>query len=272
MVGKGIGGRFRPLYSGSTGEHIGGHRESGVRAVLMFHGVDATGSPLSVSAGELASLVHAIRASGHSIVPLRDLLDESRSRTRCVAFTFDDGALSAAEVGAKVLDELGVKATFFLVTGHVGRDNGWRSRLANPVRWPLMTWGHAERLVAGGHAIEAHSVTHPDLRTLPDDALEKEVVGPVEEIRRRLGVIPRVFSYPYGFHDRRIVDRVRRSYRYGVTTRFRFVGRREDPLRIPRVDAAYLRSARVREWFGDGVAFRAYIAGHWLVRGLRRHP
>lgn len=243
-----------------------------MRAILTFHGVDDTRSVLSIHPRELVSLIHAIRASGHAILPLRDLLEPGRSVGKCVAFTFDDGASSVAETGAPILDDLGVHATVFLPTGAVGSNNAWKSRLACPPRFPLMGWHQVERLFAAGHAIEAHSVTHPDLRTLDDDQLDRELDAPIDEIGGRLGVRPSILAYPYGFHDDRVVDRVQGRYRHAVTTRFRALSGHDHPLRLPRLDASYLRSPRIQRSFGDGPLFRTFVGGHGLLRRLRGQP
>ena len=243
-----------------------------MRVILMLHAVDEPRSVLSMSAGELASLINAIRGSGHAIVSVRDLLENSRDTDKAVAFTFDDGARSVAEIGAPILRDLGVPATVFLTTGYVGLNNDWQSRLSSPPRYPLMSWDHVERLFNAGHAIEAHSVTHRDLRGLADDELEEELVIPIEEIGRRLGVKPTILAYPYGFHDDRVVERVQRHYRHAVTTVFRAISGTDHPLRIPRLDAAYVRSPRIQRLFGDGATFRLFVRGHRLLRRLRGQP
>ena len=64
-----------------------------MRAVLMFHSVDPSGSVLSIEPDALRSLVGAIQQSGHRIVPLRELLDSESSAPE-IALTFDDGLRS----------------------------------------------------------------------------------------------------------------------------------------------------------------------------------
>ena len=241
-----------------------------MRAILTFHGVDSSGSVLSVSGSQLASLVGAIRASGHEIVPLCDLLDGASTTRDAVALTFDDGVVSVAEAGAPMLEDLGAPATLFLTTGRVGLDNGWPSQPPAVRRLPMMTWRQIEGLHAKGWAIEAHSVTHPDLRTLSADALDDELGRPVDDIRRRIGVAPTVLAYPYGAHDRRVEEHAGRHYRHAVTTAFRPLRREEAPHRVPRLDACYLRTPTVHRWFGGGVAFRVYLAARGFLRTLER--
>ena len=242
-----------------------------MHAVLMLHCVDSSRSVLSISASELASLIGAIRSSGHSIVALRDLL-QGRAPPRALALTFDDGALSVAEAGAPILADLGVPATLFLTTGYVGRDNAWPSQPRHVARFPMMAWHHVERLHAQGWAIEAHSVTHPDLRQLDAVSLDEEFARPVEEIERRLGIAPTIVAFPYGYHNPLVVAHAQRHYQHAVTTSFRPLGKKIVPHAVPRLDTFYLRQPQVHRWFGDGVPFRAYLAGRRLLRQLRGHP
>ena len=44
-----------------------------MRAVITFHGVDASGSVLSLAPETLRGLIAGVRAAGHAIVPLREL-------------------------------------------------------------------------------------------------------------------------------------------------------------------------------------------------------
>ena len=73
-----------------------------MRAILMFHSVEATGSVLSIAPEQLRSLVGAIRRSGHRIVPLRELLD-SNTEPDQIALTFDDGMRSLHEHALPIL-------------------------------------------------------------------------------------------------------------------------------------------------------------------------
>jgi len=240
-----------------------------VRAVLMFHGVDDSDSVLSVRAAELRSLVEAIRASGHQILPLPALL--ASSAPDAVALSFDDGFRSVSEQAAPVLAQLGAPATLFLTTAHVGKDNGWPSQPADAPRFPMMGWSDVERLAGQGWSIDAHSRTHPDLRRLGEEELERELVGPCEDIEQHLGVRPGGVAYPYGYYDERVAERARGHFAYAVTTVFRPLGPREDVLRLPRLDGYYLRSPRVHRRFGSR-PFLAYLAARGALRRFRHHP
>lgn len=235
----------------------------------MFHGVDDSNSVLSITPAALASLIRAVQASGHRIVPLQTLLRSSTPD--CVALTFDDGFASVAERAAPLLAQFAVPATLFLTTQHVGRDNRWPSQPSDAPLQPMMRWSDVRDLAGNGWAIEAHSLSHPDLRKLEDDALTRELRAPSEAIERHTGQRPRCLAYPYGYFDARVAERARADFEFAVTTVFRPLSRSEDPMRVPRLDSYYFRSHHVHDHFGSA-RFMAYLSARGAVRRFRKHP
>lgn len=240
-----------------------------MRAILMLHGVDDSGSVLTVTRAELGSLVRSIQRSGHRIVPLAELLRGQADNV--IALTFDDGFTSVSEHAAPVLAEHGAPATLFLTTERVGLDNRWPSQPADAPRSAMMQWSDVQRLAAQGWDIEAHSLHHPDLRTLNDQELERELVEPCDRIEQELGRRPRILAYPYGYFDERVAGRARAHFEYALTTVFRPLRAREDVAQLPRLDAYYLRSPSVHAHFGS-LSFMAYVSARGALRRLRRHP
>lgn len=238
-----------------------------MQAVLTFHGVDESGSVLSVRPRELASLVDALVARGVEIVPLERLLDDADRRTPRVALSFDDGLASVHSAALPVLR--GLPVTLFLTSGRVGLDNRWPGQPDWVAAKPMLRWDEVEALAAAGFSIEAHSVTHPDLRALAGDALDAELAGCDEEIARRLGRAPKGFAYPYGHFDERVVATARRRYRFAVTTELAALPSRGlDLARVPRLDSFYLRDPAVQRRFGSA-SFRAWLAMRRTLRGVR---
>ena len=247
-----------------------------MRAVLMLHSIDSSGSAISLAVSELRGLLALIRSSGHSIVSLRELLESSARDT--VALTFDDGMASLAAQAAPLLSAEGATATLFLTTGYVGRDNHWPSQPASAPRLPMLGWDEVESLHAAGWAIEAHSLTHPDLRSLSDDELAEQLEAPQREIARRLGRSPRAFAYPYGLHDRRVVEAVAHYYASAFTTRMAALPEiGVDALRMPRLDAYYLRHPGLQRLAGalggfGGSPLAGWITARAALRRWRAHP
>ncbi len=239
-----------------------------MRAVLTFHSVDDSGSVLSIAPEQLRSLVRAIRASGHRIVGLRELLESPGEPSR-IALSFDDGLRSLHRHALSVLREEGVPATLFLIGDYVGRDNRWPSQPESVPTMEMMSWEEVEDLVDAGWSIEAHTATHPDLRRLSDEAIREELERGDEALVRRLGRRPELFAYPYGTHDARVRELVAKRYRYAVTAD---MGSVESPIRaphrIPRLESYYFRAAPVHARFGT-LGFSGYLAARTWLRRLR---
>jgi peptidoglycan/xylan/chitin deacetylase (PgdA/CDA1 family) len=241
-----------------------------VRAVLTFHGVDASGSVLSLAPETLRALLAGIRAAGHAIVPLRELLASAEPNR--VALSFDDGLASVAENALPVLREQGAVATLFLTTGHVGGHNDWAGQPSWAPKLAMLSWAQVEQLRAAGWEIQSHTRRHLDLRTLRDEALEEELDGACDEIERRVGQRPDQLAFPYGCFDARVLRVAQRHHRHCFTTELADLGSRdarELARGIPRLDAYYLQPAWLHRRFG-GAAFRGYVSARALVRRLRQ--
>ncbi len=238
-----------------------------MRAALTFHGVDGTGSVLSVSPQALAGLVDAVRDAGHEIVALAELMEKPERPDR-VALTFDDGFRSVHEAALPVLREAGAPATLFLTTGVLGGDNHWPGQPDWAPRFPMLDWDQVEALHAAGWAIEAHTAGHPDLRALSDDALESELRAADEAIEARLGRRPEAFAYPYGYHDARVRARASARYRWSFTTELAPLRGSDDAAALPRLDAFYLQSPWTQARF-DTRGFYLYLALRRFLRGVR---
>ncbi|KSU76843.1 Polysaccharide deacetylase [Pseudarthrobacter enclensis] len=78
-----------------------------------------------------------------------------------VSLTFDDGHADQV-AAAQTLNSLGLKATFFVTSGVVNTPN-------------YFTLAQVQALAAAGHEIGGHTVTHPDLTTLPSDEATRQV-------------------------------------------------------------------------------------------------
>jgi len=224
---------------------------------------------LALAPAALRGLVAGIRAAGHEIVPLRELLASAVPNR--VALCFDDGLASVAENALPLLREAGGVATLFLTTAHVGGDNDWAGQPSWAPKLPMLRWAQVEQLAAAGWEIQSHTMRHPDLRTLSDGALEAELLGASDEIERRVGRRPDQLAFPYGHYDARVLALARRHHRDCFTTELAPLdGRTASELArgIPRLDAYYLQPAWLQRRFGS-VAFRGYVSARALARRLR---
>jgi peptidoglycan/xylan/chitin deacetylase (PgdA/CDA1 family) len=248
-----------------------------MRAILTWHSLDRSGSPISVAPEEFRRQVDWLAASNVQVVGVERLL-ALPDDVDAAALTFDDGFANFAAEAAPVLGTFGFACTMFVVTGHVGGDNRWGGRKDTRVpTLPLLGWDELAGLRDTGVTLAAHTKTHPRLAALDIGALEREIGGAADEMESRLGSRPAGFAYPYGVSGGAADEVVAREYRWACTTQLRALGTRERAHHLPRIDAWYLREPARRAGWGTS-QFRAWLwcrrqgrrAGSWLRRASWR--
>jgi peptidoglycan-N-acetylglucosamine deacetylase len=111
---------------------------------------------------------------------------------KIVALTFDAGANAAGLPSIlRTLADQRVRATFFLTGTFAQTDPG-----------------HVQAILAAGHRVGNHSMTHPYLTRLPDNEIAGELTR-AEQVLMRTGADPRpLFRFPYGDRDARTIAAV----------------------------------------------------------------
>jgi peptidoglycan/xylan/chitin deacetylase (PgdA/CDA1 family) len=114
-----------------------------------------------------------------------------RNEMPMVSFTFDDIPKSAATTGARMLEDHGVRGTFYVSGGLVG---------APSPHWTAIDAPDIVALHRRGHEIGCHTFSHS--RTCDLDAAS--LTAEIEQNRRYLRAVdPSIkienFAYPYGF-------------------------------------------------------------------------
>jgi peptidoglycan/xylan/chitin deacetylase (PgdA/CDA1 family) len=239
-----------------------------MRAILTYHSIDPSGSPISIDESAFARHVAFLASGAVRVVPL-ETLAALPATENAVALTFDDGFENFATIAWPRLAAAGLPATVFLVSDHAGRDNRWGGRSeAGIPELPLMDWETAGRVAGEGAGIGSHTRTHASLPSLDDDALADELVTSRERIAAETGVDPVTFCFPYGDHDERTTAAVRSRYRLACTTELALVPDGCDPHLAPRLDAYYLREPGRIETFGTA-SFRRYVERRAWLRRVR---
>jgi peptidoglycan/xylan/chitin deacetylase (PgdA/CDA1 family) len=213
---------------------------SGLR-ILMYHRVSDERDELAVAPASFREQMDYLAGKGYRGVDLLtavDLLDAGELPPRRVALTFDDGYWDVAEHALPVLADRGFGATVFVAPAVIDGNASFAWYRSQP---PLLDWediGELDR--EGTLRFEAHSLTHPNLPALDDEAARNEITGSREALEARLDRPVLAFSYPsglYGDRERRLVEeagfRVAVSCEPGVnngtTDRFALRRRQIDP-------------------------------------------
>jgi peptidoglycan-N-acetylglucosamine deacetylase len=182
-----------------------------------------------------------------------------------LSLSFDDARRSQVDVGLELIDQLGVRVTFYVLPNGVDKDvAGWRDA------------------VSAGHEIGNHTARHPcsanfvwtrrhAIEDLDLSDMAAEIADADAWIARTLGVEPRTFAYPCG-HT--FVGRGRDTQSFVPLVADRFVAGRtfnDEAANSP----IHCDLAQVHALGSDGLVFEqlrpilesTLEAGAWLVLG-----
>jgi peptidoglycan/xylan/chitin deacetylase (PgdA/CDA1 family) len=239
-----------------------------MRAILTYHSIDDSGSPISVRPRAFARHVRFLASGAVPVVAL-DALARGEGGAHALALTFDDGFASFETAAWPLLEQAGLPVTLFVVAGHAGRTNRWAGEAGGAVpELPLLDWPALARLAGSGVRLGGHSLTHPHLDRLADAAVEQEIAGCRAEIERRTGVAPAAFAYPFGDYDARVAAAARRYFSCAVTTELAVLDAAPDAWRLPRLDAYYLQAPNRLESYGTS-GFGRYVGWRRALRRMR---
>lgn len=186
--------------------------------ILTYHRVNDfhPDDRLSVRVEEFRAQMRHLAEHGYRTISLSDVAHRGPLPANPIVLTFDDGYADNYQYAMPVLKEFGFRAVVFVTVNLIGTDNRLPRYSESPDRDRLLTWEETSRLAESGWEIGSHTLTHPDLRTLSDADLRREV----EESRRAPdGQLFESFCYPSGFYDGRVLRAVREAgYLSAVTT------------------------------------------------------
>lgn len=156
----------------------------------------------AVTPKQFKAQMEFIANSGYSPISLDDLLFFQKSAEitppeNSIIVTFDDGYLDNYENAFEILHSLGIPATIFIVTDHVGKTNIWDVKAGATSR-PLMDWSKILELNRCGIDIGAHTLNHPFLTRISESAAKIEIQKSKDILEEKLGRQIVHFAYPYG--------------------------------------------------------------------------
>jgi peptidoglycan/xylan/chitin deacetylase (PgdA/CDA1 family) len=166
---------------------------------LAYHGVadvplaqDPYG--LFVRPRDLRRQIGKLRAWGYRLTPFgefarRVVRGDGRG---LAALTFDDGFADNVHTLLPLLQDVGARATVFVVSGWLGRPHPYAPRTR------ILTADEVRELHANGVEIGGHTVTHPDLTALSPSGAHAELEQGRQELEAIIESPVRVAAYPFG--------------------------------------------------------------------------
>ncbi|WP_328538386.1 polysaccharide deacetylase family protein [Streptomyces sp. NBC_00344] len=260
-------------------------RDNGRIPVLLYHAVmdDPPDwiAEFTVAPQEFGAQLDAIAASGRTPVSIGTLAGHFAGRAalphRPVVLTFDDGFADLPGPTAEALAVRDLPATAYLTTGAITA--GGRCLLPPA---PMMALAQAPLLEQYGLEVGAHTVSHPQLDTLPARALRAELTDSKKALEDVLGHRVDHLAYPHGYNNG-AVRRAARSagYASAVAVRHALSSAADDTYRVARLIVRRGHTVRdVEAWMaGRGaraapyrdslptVGWRVYRRGRAALRG-----
>lgn len=186
--------------------------------ILMYHYIsqppenaDKYRRDLSISPNGFKAQMQYLVDQGYETIDLYDLslaiVGKKELPPKPVIVTMDDGYRDNYENAFPILQELGLKATFFIVTEFVD--------LGNP---NYMDWRMIEEMAAAGMRFEPHSKTHPNLTGHERDFIIWELLGSAETLEAHIKYRPRYLAYPGGWYNDEIQQIVAELDFWGAVT------------------------------------------------------
>jgi peptidoglycan/xylan/chitin deacetylase (PgdA/CDA1 family) len=187
--------------------------------ILFYHRVSDDHDELAVSPRNFRRQMDYLASQSYQVVDVLgavELLDRGAESAKTLGLSFDDGYLDVAEQALPILQERGFHATVFVATAVAG---GWAKFDWYRRQPSVLGWDEIIELDGEGTLrFEAHSLTHPNLLALRNEAAREEIVGSKAALEARLGRPSEVFAYPsglFGLRERDLVEAA--GFRAAVT-------------------------------------------------------
>jgi peptidoglycan/xylan/chitin deacetylase (PgdA/CDA1 family) len=234
---------------------------------VCYHAIsDTWHSDLAVTEAQFEQQIRFFARRGYQGVTFTEL---ERARvsgigSRAVAITFDDGFRSVLRA-QPILSRYEFRATVFVVTSFVSTEQllTWPGlevgSLASPDELLSLTWDDCRDLQRHGWEIGSHTVSHPVLPDLGDEALGRELKDSRASILGALGEC-RSLAYPFGHADERVA-RAAAAAGYESACTLGFATSFDGPLLRPRVGVVRSDSFR-----------RMRLKAHPLTNAIRSTP
>ncbi len=236
---------------------------------LMYHSLDDSGSPISLSPLAFERHLDWMVANNIQVTPFCEFPRE-QSQGHQIALTFDDAFSNFLTEAWPRLQDRGLKATLFVVSDRVGQTNRWNDEVTLKIpELPLLDWDELGKLAESGCEIACHTKNHKHLPTLNPREVEEEIVLCLDAIESRVGIRPKTLAYPYGSYDSQVVTIADGLVKKACTTEFALTTSTTDDLQVPRIDAWYFAKPGILESFGTP-KFARFVTRRRQLRWLKR--
>ncbi|HVW66149.1 MAG TPA: polysaccharide deacetylase family protein [Candidatus Peribacteraceae bacterium] len=216
-------------YAAHSGSTLG--RRSFRVPILMYHYIrpmpgprDKLGQGLTVTPETFAKQLDILQRKGYQTISFETLADTgSVLPPKPIIISFDDGYQDAYDAAFPALLKHHFTATFFIISGFVGKPN-------------FATWDELRNMSGSGMDIEAHTVSHLNLSSLSHAQQEHEIKDSIAAIDDALHIHVLALAYPAGRYNADSMKICREAgMKFAVTTHLGVATDKYNTMELPRV-------------------------------------
>lgn len=180
--------------------------------VLLYHRVGYTTDQLTVTPERFCNDLALLVDYGYQAISLQQFQNfllggGGDLPEQPVLITLDDGYVDNYENAFPILQNFGMSATFFIITGLL-----WTSGRLSPAL--------LREMAENGMCFGSHTVTHRPLASLPPQEAEEELNSSRATLESILGTAVNTISYPCGSYNDMIMQLTQKDgYQEGFTVR-----------------------------------------------------
>lgn len=206
--------------------------------ILMYHYIrinpvatDKIGYGLSVTPADFEAQMNYLAMHGYHSISAGDVVDVLHGLkslpAKPVVISFDDGYDDLYTVAYPILQKYRLQGEAYIITGKVGSPG-------------YVTWDMLRQMLRdGGMTIGAHTIHHPDLRTLSKEQQFNEIEGSRVALQTQLGIPVDDFCYPAGAYTAQTVELVKQAgFKDAVTVEPKSTEYSGQEMTMPRVRVA----------------------------------
>jgi peptidoglycan/xylan/chitin deacetylase (PgdA/CDA1 family) len=132
--------------------------------------------------------------------------EDTAEHANYVAVTFDDAFESVVKNALPIMEKYGFQATIFVPSGCLGQQAPWTMDTDVDRNERVASSGQLRALSKRHVIIGSHTITHPRLTTLGNDALSRELVQSRNDLNVLTGHNVNSLALPYGDYDSRVLQ------------------------------------------------------------------
>lgn len=202
--------------------------------VLLYHSVVNETSSNEFNIFHFEKQISYLKKIGYKSVHFSEIKPHIKNQ---IILTFDDGYKDNILNVLPILTKYGFKATCFIVSNHIGKNNLWDIKKKNYKKKELMNNYDINEWISNGMLIGSHTHNHLDLTKLNIKEIKNEINFSKNFLENTFSQKINEFCYPFGKVNLEAFKEVKCVYKNAVTTkRSRYILHKHNNFLIPRVD------------------------------------